>query len=64
MIVKIISSPYSDVKNGTIAEVEQVLRNHFDYSMPGRHPLRYDCYKLKNLPHQYFGAWEVEVIKE
>jgi len=58
--VMVICSPYSSVKNGTVAIIKEIKRDYFKpvsdrYSRPG-----YDLYVLAGLPHTLFREYELK----
>ena len=61
--VRIMSSPYSSVKVGTVAVVEGVARDHFKATLNSYHHPEYDLYILA-LPHKLFRFDEVEPVQQ
>jgi hypothetical protein len=64
MKVKITDSPYSDVPNGSIVEVLQILKNWFGAPSDAHRRQTLDLYIVDGVPHCLFGSWEVELVRE
>ena len=58
--VRIIKSPYSSVKKGTIAYIENIKIDHFIDHF-GR---KSDLYELANLSHKLFRKEELERVDD